>query len=865
METRTQAPTEEESTIVERVARIVSSVRGKKPDYTRLATELEFTLPFDVFGVVLLRHDRQAVRITVCTREADVWVANQHQHPFKDSHLARLSAKPEIKVCDYPEGLDGPPEFDGDALSPYHFLRSTLIAPLTVGERVLGTLELGSVTPQTYTDPSLRRMIEAFVHVLAAAIESAQDGGSVAIQNRQREVLKDVSHALTSADDLTEVFARIVSGIRETLNVASALILVDQWGERDPHIEIQDGLDRKTLSRLIENREALEPDSIIGYSLRQRRPSVSKDIERDEHFPRSRCFASELGIHTLSSFPLVSGPTVYGTLLLCSPEVDEITPLKADIISLFATQATIALHNRMLLEAAQRRQHFKEALDQLGEDEENLDELEELERLRVDCQRIYGVSLGQLLRFIGGYLFTGEERDLPVIFPSGQRIDRRGEGSHIAESRADFMLAKPEPQSESLSLLAQSAERSLARVSMLSSLSRLLQIYDQEPQGSGNMGDAWIVIDTDGYCVYLNPAAEAFSNLRNDPTTGHMLEDVFSSFLQRARNLEQIKIYLHECIVGDPQRQELRCTLAAEVLPPVVMQDQASGRQRKALKPDGLPSDLYFQLKRYPLYDQNDQYIGNALQVSDITTQVRDEKNKAVLLSSVSHDLRTPLTTIKAAVSGLLQPGVEWEEEIKREMLVEIDEETERLTSLVSSLVEMSRIGMGALVLEKEWCDIQEIVYRTQSRISRVLDGREVQINVVHPPLPLVQADYVQLERVFSNLIENAAHHSPANAAILVELHCEDEDILTVNVIDEGHGVPEAERERIFQSFYSLNSQGNGLGLAICRGIIEAHHGNIWVEEARTGGSCFVFTLPVRGSSVLRSRGKISVSVEEQS
>src|SRR6266702_55293 len=133
MEARTQTPTLKESTIVERVARIVSSVRGTKPDYTHLAAELEPALPYDIFGVVLLRHDRQAVRITVCRRENGSWLAEHHQHPLQGSMVERLLSSPETIVQNYPEGLNGPPVRCGDALNACHQLRATLIAPLIAG------------------------------------------------------------------------------------------------------------------------------------------------------------------------------------------------------------------------------------------------------------------------------------------------------------------------------------------------------------------------------------------------------------------------------------------------------------------------------------------------------------------------------------------------------------------------------------------------------------------------------------------------------------------------------------------------------------------------------------------------------------
>lgn len=833
MEAQTQAPTLEESTIVERVARIVSSVRGKNSDYTRLASELESSVPFDIFGVVLLRHDRQAVRVMVCQQESERWKPQNHQHPFKDSMVEQVLKNPVLIVTNYPDGLDGPPARSGDALSGCHQLHSTLIAPLMVGERVLGTLELGSIHPNTYAEENLQRLIGAVVRVLAAAIESAQDGGSVEIQDRQREVLKDVSTAITSTADLSAILQRIVDGIAETLNTASAIIILDRW-HQTLHLEAQARLDPDALQRLIQQKEVLSENCIIGATLRSHQPGIVLDNENEEQSSINRLFMTTLGSGTISSHPLISGNIVYGTLLLCSSESGGLTPLKADILSLFASQATIAIHNSMLLESAEKRRRFQEALESLEQARlQKEDEHELLERVRQESERSFGVSFSSLLRFISDHLLTRSERDMHNLLSTVQT-------EWAFESGSAMPGSDPQSQDESLSVLTQTAEQSFDRVSMLSELSRLLQIYEQ---GSGNLSDAWFLVDLGGYCIYMNPAAEAIAGKRLSSTEPqeYTLEAIFASLMPRLRNREEASIYFNEFIFGSPARQDLRCVFAVE--PIHVSTNVPSLKNRKPLVPETAPSDHHYHLKRYPLYDQNDRYIGNALQMCDITAQVRDEKNKSVLLSSVSHDLRTPLTTIKAAVTGLLQPGIVWDEQVRNEILEEINVEADHLTVLVNALVEMSRIEMGALVLEKEWCDLIEIAHSTLARTERLLAGRDIKIDFQRG-LPLVQVDYVQLERVFYNLIENAVRHSPADSPISLTI-ASHENTLRVQVIDSGYGVPEGERERIFQTFYSLNSQGNGLGLAICRGIIEAHHGQIWVEAAEGGGSRFIFTLPI--------------------
>src|SRR5579864_6766565 len=201
MEARIQTRLQEDTfSIVERVARIVSNVRGTKTDYAHLASELAPAIPFDLFGVVLLRHDREAVRVIACMRASEGWVSRYHQHPLADSMLERIlkqttdapaeAGSPDTDAVNgtvvqtYPGGLDGSPAECGDALSGHPQLRATLIAPLRVGEHVLGTLELGSTDVHAYADARELRVIQAVVQVLAAAIESAQVGGNVEIQDR---------------------------------------------------------------------------------------------------------------------------------------------------------------------------------------------------------------------------------------------------------------------------------------------------------------------------------------------------------------------------------------------------------------------------------------------------------------------------------------------------------------------------------------------------------------------------------------------------------------------------------------------------------------------------------------------------------
>jgi K+-sensing histidine kinase KdpD len=901
METRTHTSIQEESAIVERVARIVSSVRGTKSDYTRLAAELEQAIPFDIFGIVLLRHDRQAVRVTVCQRnEADRWVATYHQHPLSGSMLEQVLLAPRLMVNNYPEGLDGPPATSGDALTGSPQLHATLIAPLMVEDRVLGTLELGSSVLDTYTDETLQRLVRAVVGVLATAIESVQLGGSAAIQDRQRQVLKDVTSALTSKIDLSTILQQIVVGIANSLNVAAVIMVLDRDQER-LSLQAQSGMDSVALENVFSHL-LVDDNSIICQTLQRRQPLVTQDIATDERFPESRVFFTELGIHSIFSYPLVTGTTVFGVLLFCSPEPGGFTPLKADIFSLFASQATVAIHNGMLLESAHRRSRFQEAIEQLEKahilhvntalklDDEaasssedtrqaleklQQDELELLAYVREETRRTFGVSFTSLLRFISDHLLTQDERNLQAMLYNYQAeatLDTSNLSpisSLLAQLPPERSLTRrasgqPETFADTLSLLTQMAETALVRTGIVGELSRLIM---QLKASTNGVKDAWFVVDLNGVCVYMNPAAETLCETRLEDVavtypssllaanqgqpaaqrTGMTIDKIFATLSSRIRNVEDVQRYLQE-FARDTYYREMRCVLAVEPLPSLSALQETMIRDRTS-RLESAPSDYHYQLIRHPLCNQDGLLIANALQVCDVTEQVRDEKNRSALLSSVSHDLRTPLTTIKAAVTGLLQTDVAWDEEDRQGMLEDIDAEADHLTILVNALVELSRIEMGALVLEKEWCDLVEVVDGTLEKMNRMLAEHPVRI-VASPPLPLVYADHTQIERVFYHLLANAANHSPAEGEILVKLEASD-GVLRACVIDRGRSIPAHERERLFKSFYSLRSYGNGLGLAICKGIVEAHQGHIWAEAAdntaspEQAGTCFVFTLPI--------------------
>jgi two-component system, OmpR family, sensor histidine kinase KdpD len=228
--------------------------------------------------------------------------------------------------------------------------------------------------------------------------------------------------------------------------------------------------------------------------------------------------------------------------------------------------------------------------------------------------------------------------------------------------------------------------------------------------------------------------------------------------------------------------------------------------------------------------------------------EVETERMRSTLLSSVSHDLRTPLAVMQGAASMLLDEGAHLTAAGRSELAQAIVEETERLERLIRNLLDMTRLESGAVHIEKEWTALEEVVGAALDRTDARLAGREVTTNV--PGELLAPFDAVLIEQVLVNLLENAAKYTPKGSPIEVRAARQDA-VAVVEVADRGPGVPEDERERIFDKFHQGRSErtkaGVGLGLAICRAIVLAHGGRVWVEPREGGGAAFKFSIPLEG------------------
>jgi K+-sensing histidine kinase KdpD len=241
----------------------------------------------------------------------------------------------------------------------------------------------------------------------------------------------------------------------------------------------------------------------------------------------------------------------------------------------------------------------------------------------------------------------------------------------------------------------------------------------------------------------------------------------------------------------------------------------------------------------------------------------QSERLKSALLDAVTHDLRTPLTSIKASVTTLLDEtngaggdgqSITLDAASRREMLEVIDEESDRLNRFIGGLIELARIEAGEMQLRRRWGAIDEIVAAALSRAESLTRRHRIKLDIERD-LPVVRVDARAVSEVVYTVLDNAAKYSPPETTILVEARREGDDSVLIAIVDDGETIAPELRERVFDKFFRATRDGDitrhrpsgtGMGLAIAKGIVEAHDGRIWIEGGNNGkGTRVVFTLPI--------------------
>jgi len=333
------------------------------------------------------------------------------------------------------------------------------------------------------------------------------------------------------------------------------------------------------------------------------------------------------------------------------------------------------------------------------------------------------------------------------------------------------------------------------------------------------IGDGVIVIDPQLRLMMMNPVAAKIFDVVKAPQPGVRLPEIVSN----------------EALLG--LAQETLADTGAPLIREITL--ERSGAQTAT-----------YQALASPVKGAQDQVHGVVMVLRDITSQKEIERMKSNFLSVVSHELRTPLHSIKGFVDIILMGKTGQINELQRDFLTTVKESTISLQRLINDLLEFSRMEAGRVKLMPQMISVYDIAEKVVEQLTPLAqESRLTLINEVPEAIPFIEADPMRIEQVLTNLVSNAIKFTPAGGSIWV-LAEDAGDQVHVAVKDTGIGIPEEEQDKIFQRFYQVDSsvtrayRGAGLGLTICKFIVEYHHGRIWVESKVNVGSTFHFTLP---------------------
>jgi PAS domain S-box-containing protein len=349
----------------------------------------------------------------------------------------------------------------------------------------------------------------------------------------------------------------------------------------------------------------------------------------------------------------------------------------------------------------------------------------------------------------------------------------------------------------------------------------------------------------------LRESEEQYRDLYEEAPDAYLSCGVDGVIKRANRSAAELLGYSHEELVGLPVADLYADTpngrpIAEGIFKRFLSGEETRNQELEVRRADG--NSVWVSLSVRPIRDKEGRVVASRSIMVDITKQKKLDQLKDDFIGLVSHELRSPMTVITGAVNTVLTEAERLSPEETHQLLKDAAAESETLSNLLSNLLELSRVQAQRLVLHSEAIDVKKIVEEAVDKIKRQSATHKFVINLPRR-LPRVQADPLRLERILYNLLENAVKYSPAGGEVRVSAKLEGEQ-LVIGVNDEGIGISAADQEKLFAPFQRLEKypggvRGVGLGLMVCRRLVEAHGGQIWVESEPGHGSTFFFTMPL--------------------
>ena len=408
---------------------------------------------------------------------------------------------------------------------------------------------------------------------------------------------------------------------------------------------------------------------------------------------------------------------------------------------------------------------------------------------------------------------------------------RQVTGAARAIGRGEFDQEIPVTGSSEVGILAE--EFNSMRWNLKSAVEKLTEEEKKMTAIVNSIAEGLILVDSNNRVLHINPAAERLLNLNADSIDKDITEVIQNDELIHIFEEDQRQILQHKPTDQVPSRDE-GINLISEV---------TLARYNEK---------LVLRIIASPFLNENGLILGTVYLFDDITREKEIDQMKSDFISLVSHELRTPLTSIIGFVSFILDGKAGTINDRQRNSLARVQRQSKRLAALINDLLDISRIESGRIQMDQQPISLLDIATQRLEEIRPQADEKSIQLDLTAPEsVPEVLGDEARMGQVFTNLIGNAIKFTPDNGEVSVKVEA-DGNLLHVEVIDTGPGIPPEERQKIFDKFYQLSDistrqqGGSGLGLSITKSIVEAHGGKLWIDDGNQGkGSNFQFVLPL--------------------
>lgn len=748
-------------------------------------------------------------------------------------------------------------------------LEPELFFPLIVKDDLIGILVVGELRSGRAHSMEDRRTLSALVSQASVAVESAHLHSETRARANELETLLHIAEGASSTLKLNEVLELTARLTAQACRVdrCSIFLIDESSGAIEPLMsQFASGETEQELWRRFRTSTYLQTANqfpLLRQALDERRPLIIQDT-KESGLPKE--WIEPFDIQSLLIVPLVSKGRCIGGIALDHTSPDRhFTPGQVNLATLIANQVAVAIENARLFQAERTERRISETLrDASGIIGSTLDLDELLQLILVELEKVVAFDRaalfllqGDILRITASRGYPDPEKALRITASPGEHqyyremertrqpvivadLQDDGHGSHSpSHDDAHSWLATPlgvEDQmigflcvdkSEIDFYTPRDADIVLAMANHAALAIEKARLYRQavEEQRKAEIilqetFNGIIVVDEELVIQALNAGAEIIIGYGADDLLGKRLVNLFGSELW-----------------GDGTPLQ-RAIMDGERVPPEEGRIAAKDGMRDVLQ--GVT----------PLRDDSGRVFGYLLSIADITHLKEMDRLKSALVANVSHELRAPLASIKAYTELLLDDLEGGDRALRQQFLTVIDQETDRLSALISDILDLSRLESEQHALHKKPLDFSLIVENVLGLFNIQASRRGITFHIDIPEdLPLLVADEEMILTITKNLISNALKFSHDNGSIDIRVH-HDGTTLVFSVADQGIGIPPEEIPRLFTKFYRVRSagesgiQGTGLGLVLVKEAAEAHGGTVEVESDIETGSCFTVRIP---------------------